>query len=221
MFTNGKISRCLAIAVIGLAITAQAMFVGTAVFAENRENKEAKENSTSQAMESGEQKTYGQYNLDFLASAFDVEPEYLGYIAQVEVTFGLEPYELMALIAQESEFIPQTKMDGNSLSYNATQMKLATAKTAFMAITEYYNMDIAYPTHELLSEDKYYAAMLAGGYLKYLHDIYQDKYESYTAYHKGIGGRLAYYREKGDYKSEYALQVAGLTAAFAQGKVKI
>lgn len=151
-----------------------------------------------------------------LAEKYKADPEYLDYIVKVEKTFKLEPCELLALIAQESGFKPQTHMDGGSLSYSTTQMKMATAKTAHMAITEYYKMEIPYPTHELLKEDKHYAAFLAGGYLRYLHDTYKDKYESYTAYNWGIGGRMIFYKNNGHFKSSYAIKVASLGESFNQ-----
>ncbi len=151
-----------------------------------------------------------------LANKYNVDPNYLNYIVSVEKKFNLEPCELLALIAQESGFKPQTHMDGGSLSYSTTQMKMPTAKTAYMAITEYYKMDIPYPTEELLIKDKYYAAFLAGGYLRYLHDVYKDKYESYTAYNWGIGGRMIYYKNNGHFKSPYAIKVANLVNSFAQ-----
>ena len=154
--------------------------------------------------------------LDKLAAEYNADPEYLNYIVQVEKTFDLEPCELLALIAQESGFIPQTRMDGGSLSYSTTQMKLLTAKTAYMAITEYYKMDIPYPTHELLQDNKYYAAFLAGGYLRYLNNTYKDKYESYTAYNWGIGGRMIFFNNNGNFKSPYAIKVASLGKSFVE-----
>ncbi|MGI6450787.1 MAG: transglycosylase SLT domain-containing protein [Desulfitobacteriia bacterium] len=154
--------------------------------------------------------------LNKLAEQYNADPYYLAYIVEVEKQFGLDPCELLAIIAQESGFKPQTHMDGGSLSYSTTQMKMPTAKTAHMAITEYYKIDIPYPTHELLNSDKKYAAFLAGGYLRYLHDTYQDKYESYTAYNWGIGGRMTFYNKNGHFKSPYALKIAGLTESFRQ-----
>lgn len=149
-----------------------------------------------------------------LAQKYQAEPVYLDYIIKVEKEFQLEPCELLAVIAQESGFKPQTHMDGGSLSYSTTQMKMPTAKTAYMAITEYYKIDIPAPTHDRLNENKYYAAFLAGGYLRYLHDVYQNKYESYTAYNWGIGGRMTFYQKNGHFKSPYALKVAGLEQSF-------
>jgi hypothetical protein len=107
--------------------------------------------------------TYFSEKLYNLAEKYHVEPDYLNYIVKVEKTFNLEPCELLALIAQESGFKPQTHMDGGSLSYSTTQMKLPAAKTAYKAITEYYHMDIPYPTDELLKNNQYYATILAGG----------------------------------------------------------
>lgn len=158
--------------------------------------------------------SYSREKLDNLANKYQADPEYLDYIIQVEKTFNLAPCELLALIAQESGFKPQTHMDGGSLSYSTTQMKMPTAKTAYMAITEYYKMEIPYPTDELLKEDKYYAAFLAGGYLRYLHDTYNNKYESYTAYNWGIGGRMIFYKNNGHFKSPYAIKVANLGESF-------
>ncbi|HHV65012.1 MAG TPA: lytic transglycosylase domain-containing protein [Peptococcaceae bacterium] len=155
-------------------------------------------------------------NLNKLAQMYNAEPEYLAYIVEVEKKFNLEPCELLAVIAQESGFKPQTRMDGGSLSYSTTQMKMPTAITSHMAITEYYKFDIPYPTHELLNNDKKYAAFLAGGYLRYLHDTYQDKYESYTAYNWGIGGRMTFYNKYGHFKSPYALKIANLAESFRQ-----
>lgn len=154
--------------------------------------------------------------LDKLAEKYKADPVYLDYIIQVEKSFKLAPCELLALIAQESGFKPQTHMDGGSLSYSTTQMKMPTAKTAHMAITKYYNMDIPYPTHELLNDDKYYAAFLAGGYLRYLQDTYNDKYEAYTAYNWGIGGRMTFFKNNGHFKSPYALKVASLEDSFVK-----
>ena len=159
---------------------------------------------------------FGKEKLDKLAEKYNAEPEYLYFIVEVEKAFNLEPCELLALIAQESGFKPQTHMDGGSLSYSTTQMKLPTAKTAYMALTEYYKIDVPYPTHELLNDDKYYATILAGGYLRYLQDVYQDKYESYTAYNWGIGGRMIFYNQNGHFMSPYAVKIATLVESFEQ-----
>lgn len=178
---------------------------------EQRETAEVKETVDNKGY-----KQFGKEKLDKLAQKYNADPEYLYYIVQVEKTFNLNPCELLALIAQESGFKPQTHMDGGTLSYNTTQMKLATAKTAYMAITEYYKIDgIPFPTHELLRDDKYYAAFLAGGYLRYLHDVYNnDRYESYTAYNWGIGGRMTFYKNNGHFQSPYALKIASLAQSF-------
>ncbi|HHV65013.1 MAG TPA: hypothetical protein GXX46_08085 [Peptococcaceae bacterium] len=246
MITEGRLSRFLAIALLTVTtviIVSQGITTGTAAFVDYREKEKLTTVNLGQVnyqiindMKSDnksnnikldnkvEDLKSGDYKpeiIEKIAQAYNVEEEYLYYIVGVEKMFQLKPYELLALIAQESKFISQTKMDGGSYSYNTTQMKLNTAKTAYMAITEYYGKDIPAPTHELLLEDKYYAALLAGGYLKYLHDTYQDKYESYTAYHRGIGGRLDFFAQNGHYKSPYALQIVELNAAFAEGKTKI
>jgi len=178
------------------------------VQADNAKAKEIAENNGYEQ--------FGKEKLDKLAQKYNADPEYLYYIVQVEKTFNLDPCELLALIAQESGFKPQTHMDGGSLSYSTTQMKLPTAKTAYMAITEYYKIEsIPFPTHELLRDDKYYAAFLAGGYLRYLHDVYNnDKYESYTAYNWGIGGRMTFYKNNGHFQSPYAIKVASLAQSF-------
>lgn len=141
---------------------------------------------------------------------YGVDPAYVRYIIQVEEIFQLEDCELLALIGQESGFRPKTRMDGGSLSYNTTQMKLATAKTAYMAITEYYHIQVPQPTHEKLEDDPYYAAFLAGGYLRYLNDVYKDPYETLTAYNWGINGRMTYLDKHGDFRSPYALKVTQL-----------
>jgi len=159
---------------------------------------------------------FGKEKLDKLAAKYKAEPEYLYYIVEVEKAFNLEPCELLALVAQESGFNPKTHMDGGSLSYSTTQMKLATAKTAYMALTEYYKINVPYPTHELLRDDKYYATLLAGGYLRYLHDVYKDRYESYTAYNWGIGGRMTFYNQNGHFMSPYAVKVSNLVKSFEQ-----
>jgi len=216
LVTEKRISRFFAVALVAFMVATQAIFLGTAAFAENRE-KEVQTDIKIQ--ETAEHQVYQHEKIDQLARDYQVESEYLYYIAEVEKIFELEPYELFALIAQESGFTPQTRMDGGSLSYNTTQMKMPTAKTAYMAITEYYKKDIPYPTHEKMAEDKYYATMLAGGYLKYLHDTYHDKYESYTAYRWGIGGRLDYYQRNGHFQSAYALKISELNQTFAQKKV--
>ena len=62
----------------------------------------------------------------------------------------------------------------------------------------------------MLQNNHYYAAFLAGGYLRYLYDVYKDKYEAYTAYNWGIGGRLIFYEKNGHYKSPYALKLSNL-----------
>jgi len=128
------------------ALLIMLMIMGTfgIVQSEEREMRETAKGITEFS------KDYSKMKLDELAEKYSVETKYLYYLVEVEHTFQLEPYELMALIARESEFKPHTHMDGGSLSYNTTQMKLPTAKTAYMAITEYYNIDLAYPTHELL-----------------------------------------------------------------------
>ena len=82
-------------------------------------------------------------------------------------------------------------------------------------------MNIPYPTHELLLDDNYYAALLAGGYLKYLHDKYQDRYESYTAYRWGITGRMEYYNRNGDFKSPYARRIVELNNSFSGAVMNI
>src|SRR5690554_35052 len=117
-------------------VVTQTITVGTAVFADNREKEEL---IPAYAGEKSELQMFKEESINMLAETYNVEKEYLYYIAEVEKMFELEPYELLALIAQESGFIPQTKMDGGSYSYSTTQMKLDTAKTAYMAITDYYN----------------------------------------------------------------------------------
>ncbi|NLI93936.1 MAG: hypothetical protein GX434_17595 [Peptococcaceae bacterium] len=218
MITEKRISRFLAVALVTFMLATQAIFLGTAAFAENREKESQKEINI---WETAEYQIYNKENIDKLAKEYQVEPDYLYYIAEVERTYNLEPYELFALIYMESKFVPQTKMDGGSLSYNTTQMKLSTAVTAYMAITQYYEKNIPYPTHDLLNENKYYATLLAGGYLKYLHETYKDKYESYTAYRMGITGRLGFFKKNGDYRSPYALQLDQIRSSLLQGATKI
>jgi len=208
----------LVVALALIIVATQAVFLGTASFAERREKESKTVQSYLETMEYGD---YSKDNIDILAKKYNVEPEYLNYLVEVEKEFELEPYELMALIAQESEFRSITHMDGGSLSYNTTQMKLPTAETSHMAITQYYNLDIAYPTHELLAEDKYYAALLAGGYLRYLHDTYKDRYESYTAYRMGISGRMVFYDQNGHFKSPYALKIVELTNSFSREGIRV
>lgn len=161
--------------------------------------------------------TYSSEKIKNLAAKYNANSEYLNYIIKVEKIFDLQPCDLLALIAQESGFKPQTRMDGGSLSYSTTQMKLPAAITAYKAITEYYNMEIPYPTDELLKNDEYYATLLAGGYLRYLNDTYNNnKYESYTAYNKGIGGKAQFYKNYGHYQSAYAVKVANIGDSFSQ-----
>lgn len=161
--------------------------------------------------------TYSSEKIKNLAAKYNANSEYLNYIIKVEKIFDLQPCDLLALIAQESGFKPQTRMDGGSLSYSTTQMKLPAAITAYKAITEYYNMEIPYPTDELLKNDEYYATLLAGGYLRYLNDTYNNnKYESYSAYNLGIGGKNQFYKRNGHYKSSYAVKVASLGESFVQ-----
>lgn len=235
MFPIRESSKYLAMATAVLLIIAQLLFLGLRLGEEMkpRQIEGLKDNwelissiqltqKEEPGVKAGEEaeRAYTAYStinsekLGQLAEKYHAEPDYLDYIIQVEKTFNLEPCELLAVIAQESGFKPQTHMDGGSLSYSTTQMKMATAKTAYMAITEYYKLDIPEPTHELLNDNKYYAAFLAGGYLRYLHDVYQDKYESYTAYNWGIGGRMTFYKNNGHFKSAYALKVADLGESF-------
>lgn len=153
-----------------------------------------------------------------IADKYNAEPEYLIYIVELEKEFNLKPYSLLSVIAAESGFKPQTKMDVGSLSYNTTQMKMHSAKTAYMAMTKYFDLDVEYPTDELLRNDKYYATYLAAGYLKYLNAIYKDDdyYETYTAYNWGIPGRMIYYNRHGNFKSPYAMKVEELQKSFEE-----
>lgn len=225
MFPLRENKECFITALAALLIAAQIVFfsIGVTNYFKSTHSKQEtesvyvaglKDNWELLTYEPLVKEAFTREKLDKLAERYKADPEYLSYIIQVENTFQLNPCELLALIAQESGFKPQTRMDGGSLSYSTTQMKLPTAKTAYMAITEYYKMDIPYPTHELLKEDKYYAAFLAGGYLRYLQDTYQDKYEAYTAYNWGIGGRMIFYKNNGHFKSPYALKVASLEESF-------
>ncbi|RNC28629.1 MAG: hypothetical protein AWM53_01288 [Candidatus Dichloromethanomonas elyunquensis] len=218
MFTEKRISRFLAVALVTFIVATQAIFIGTAAFAENREKESQQEINI---WDTAAYKEYHKEDIDKLAKEYQVEPNYLYYIAEVETAFNLEPYELFSLIYLESKFVPQTIMDGGSFSYNTTQMKLATAMTAYMAITQYYQKNIPYPTHDLLKDNKYYATLLAGGYLRYLHDTYKDRDESYTAYRMGINGRLAFFRKNGNYKSSYALRLEEVRESLTQGNTKI
>lgn len=214
-----RLSRFLATFLLTVFIAVQAMSVGTAAFAEEKEKaseKECSNLSSNVIAESNEKQKYNQEALERISQEYQVDYEYLAYISSVEETFQLEPYELFALIAVESEFVSWTRMDGGSLSFNTTQMKLATAKTAYMAITDYYHQDILYPSADMLTSDRKYAAYLAGGYLRYLHDTYNNQDESYTAYRMGINGRLTYYQTHGDYESPYALRVKTLCHSFEQ-----
>lgn len=218
MIGKSRSSRILGLTLAVLLASSQIVFIGTAAFTTAKWDTAVKEEIDKEQIKEGIEKEqrYHDEKLSELAKQYDVETEYLQYIVDVEKKFELEPYELMAIIAQESGFKPQTKMDAGSLSYNTTQMKMPTAKTAYLAITEYYKMDIPYPTHEQLRDDKEYAALLAGGYLRYLHDTYGNKYESYTAYRWGIGGRLNYYSKNGTFKSPYAVSVAELSDSFSE-----
>lgn len=223
MIEVGRISRYLTIAFVSAFITVQAIFVSTAVFAENREIEQFKEVKQIEhvSIETAKYQDIRKMNLNRIANEYGVEPDYLYQITEIEQQFNLQPYELVALIAQESGFKPKTQMDGGSLSYSTTQMKLPSAQTAYMAITEYYKIQIPYPTHDLLASDTYYATLLAGGYLRYLHDVYENKYEAYTAYRYGIGGRLSYYERYGDFRSSYALKIEELTHSYVQRELTI
>ncbi|RNC28630.1 MAG: hypothetical protein AWM53_01289 [Candidatus Dichloromethanomonas elyunquensis] len=216
---TGKVLAALIIvsqlAFLGLAIWNYS-FIPTAKEAESEAITSLEDNGGLISANTDFEKVEINDKLNNLAVKYQSDPEYLDYIIQVEKTFKLEPCELLALIAQETGFKPQTHMDGGSLSYSTTQMKLPTAKTAYMAITEYYKMDIPYPTDELLREDKNYAAFLAGGYLRYLHDTYSNKYETYTAYNLGIAGRMEFFKNNGHFKSPYATKVASLGETFLE-----
>lgn len=220
MIPKQKSNRYLVITLALLIVATQIMFFGTTSSAEN-ESRENEKHTVQSYWETTAYVKYSKDNINILAEKYSVEPAYLNYLVEVEREFDLEPYELMALIAQESEFRSITHMDGGSLSYNTTQMKLPTALTSYVAITEYYNKNIAYPTHELLTEDRYYAALLAGGYLRYLHDVYEDKYESYTAYKMGINGRMSFFNRNGHFQSPYALRVVELTGTFSQEGISL
>lgn len=219
MSKEKRFSRILAAFLLAILITAQAMIVGTAAFAEEKRivsENECSTPSSNEIAESDQNQKYSQKALERIAQEYHVEYEYLVYIASVEETFQLEQYELFALIATESKFVSCTEMDGGSLSFNTTQMKLASAKTAYMAITDYYHQEILYPNADILTSDRKYAAYLAGGYLRYLKDVYKNQDESYTAYRMGINGRLTYYQEYGDFESPYAVQVKTLCHSFEQ-----
>lgn len=157
-----------------------------------------------------------QLKIDLLAEKYNTRPYYLEYVLETEKYFKLKPYSLLALIAQESGFRPITHIDGGSLSYNTTQMKMSSAITAHMAMTKYYRMDVVYPTDCLLKNNKYYATFLAGGYLRYLNDVYKDEdyYETYTAYNWGIDGRMIFYNMYGHFRSPYAISVKKLQTYF-------
>ncbi|UWG97647.1 hypothetical protein LPY66_02085 [Dehalobacter sp. DCM] len=220
MLSEKRFSRVLAVLLFAVFITAQAMTTGTAAFAEEKEIvriEECNPLSSKEIAESNqENQKYKKETLQRIAQEYHVDYDYLEYISHVEETFQLEPYELFALIAIESKFVSSTKMDGGSLSFNTTQMKLATAKTAYMAITDYYHQDITFPDQARLTADRNYAAYLAGGYLRYLHDVYKNQGESYTAYRMGINGRLTYYQAYGNYESPYAVQIKTLSQSFKQ-----
>ncbi|NLI93937.1 MAG: transglycosylase SLT domain-containing protein [Peptococcaceae bacterium] len=226
MFPVREIRRHWGKALAALFIATQILFLGFLVYNYSLQPKTENNNSTYItglkdnweliSVETKKTNIDTREKISNLAAKYKSDPEYLHYIIQVEKTFKLEPCDLLALIAQESGFKPQTHMDGGSLSYSTTQMKMPTAKTAYMAITEYYNMEIPYPTDELLREDKNYAAFLAGGYLRYLNDTYKNKYESYTAYNFGIGGRMIFYQNNGHFKSPYAIKVASLGESFVK-----
>ena len=231
MFRKKWLGRILLL-IIALVFATQAVYARTTAFTEINEKSEVQElakdpevitqketenvetQSEVSLNEENENEIYGQENLEKIARAYQVDYEYLEYLAEVEKTFELDPYELFALIASESAFIPITKMDGGSLSYNTTQMKLGTAEAAYKVITENYQIDIPYPNGELLKKDKNYAALLAGGYLRHLRDLYGNKEESYTAYQMGMSGRLSYYKKHGDYWSPYAVKIDTLRKSF-------
>lgn len=215
MIPKKKSNRYLVMALALIIVATQIAFFGTAGPVENNE---IRNHTVQNYWETAAYTKYNKENIDLLAKKYSVEPAYLNYLVEVEREFDLEPYELMALIALESEFRSITHMDGGSLSYNTTQMKLPTAETSYVAITEYYNRNIAYPTHDLLAEDEYYAALLAGGYLRYLHDVYKDKHESYTAYRLGINGRMDFFNRNGHFRSPYALKIEELARTFSQGE---
>lgn len=152
-----------------------------------------------------------------IADKYNTSQIYIHYIIDLEKELELEPYSLLAIIAIESGFEPQTRMDAGSISYNTTQMKMNTAKTAYMVMVEHFDLTVGYPTDYMLRNNKYYAAYLAGGYLKYLSSVYEGNYyESYTAYNWGISGRMMFYNQYGHFQSSYALKVVKLQESFKE-----
>jgi curli biogenesis system outer membrane secretion channel CsgG len=220
LFRKKWLGRILML-IVALVFATQAVYAGTTAFTEVKVKEKAQAQECAKEPEviihqEKEDDIYSQERLEKIARDYQVDYEYLKYLSEVEKNFNLEPYELFALIASESAFIPITKMDGGSLSYNTTQMKLVTAEAVYKIITENYQMEIPYPNGELLEKDKNYAALLAGGYLRYLRDLYESKEESYTAYQMGMSGRLNYYQKHGDYWSPYAVKIDALRQSFLE-----
>jgi len=108
---------------------------------------------------------------------------WLEHIYNTEQACKLKAGELFSLIANESSLNNITKMDGSSLSYGVTQIKLPTAKIMYEAL-RLKGVALQMPTAALL-QDKYYAVTLSGKYLQYLHSIYTDQNVIYHFWNLG------------------------------------
>jgi len=134
---------------------------------------------------------------------------WLQHIYNTEQTCQLKAGELFGLIANESSLNNITKMDGGSLSYGVTQIKLPTAKIMYEALKS-KGISIQMPTAALL-QDKYYAVTLSGRYLQYLKTIYTDQNVIYHFWN--LGNTTAHAATHCIY--EYTINMAGHIAKFA------
>jgi len=112
--------------------------------------------------------------------------EWLHYIVKMEKDCHLQRGELMSLIYSENSFTHKTVMDGGSLSYGCSQMKLSTAMDAYRQIKS-TGIQIAEPTENLLRNDKMYLTEFTGRYLQFMHNKLTNPYEVWTSYNKGFG----------------------------------
>jgi hypothetical protein len=111
------------------------------------------------------------------------DTNWLEHIYNTEQACKLKAGELFGLVANESSLNNITKMDGSSLSYGVTQIKLPTAKIMYEAL-RLKGVALQMPTAALL-QDKYYAVTLSGKYLQYLHSIYTDQNVIYHFWNLG------------------------------------
>ena len=115
--------------------------------------------------------------------------KYYREIHKTEKLFNLPKYEFMSQINLENQFKNISRMDNNKkMSFGICQIQIDTARDAYKKMSPMLKEMGIYlqpPTIDLLKNDIEYSIKFSGGYMKYLHDKYENPLQALTCYNAG------------------------------------